>query len=81
VIIHVYHVTSLSVNLLFVPQLTQTGKKVEFWLDEFIVKDIHNNFIVVAKGILDLKEKMYKLCYFPKNDLGPTTIIEKTRKT
>ena len=50
-IIDMYRVLSLSANLLFVPQLTQVGKKVEFWPNPFVVKDTHNDFIVVI-GIL-----------------------------
>jgi hypothetical protein len=78
VITDVYHVPSLSANLLFVPQLTQTGKKVEFWLDWFVVKDMHNNFVVVIEGFLDPKDRLYKFCDFPKKDPGPTTLIAHT---
>lgn len=71
----VYHVPSMSANLLATPQLTQIGKKVEFWPDQFVVKDIHNNFVVVAEGFLDLKDRLYKFCDFPKKDLGSTALI------
>jgi len=65
-IIDVCHISSLSFNLLYVPQLNQTRKKVEFWLDWFVVKDMHNTFSIVTKGFFDLKDKLYNLCDFPK---------------
>lgn len=40
VISDVYHVPQLSANSLFVPQITQTSKKVEFWPNNFVLKDI-----------------------------------------
>ena len=36
-IVDMYHVPSLSAYLLFISQLTQTGKSVELWLDRFFV--------------------------------------------
>ena len=40
VISNVYHVPSLSEKLLSITQLTQIDKSIEFWLDQFIVKDL-----------------------------------------
>jgi hypothetical protein len=39
-IVNVYHVPNISSNLLYVAQLTQTGKIVEFWTDWFYVRDL-----------------------------------------
>jgi hypothetical protein len=63
----VYHVPSLSANLVFVPQLTHTSKKVEFWLDQCIVKDMHNNFVVSLKVFLILKIDCVISVAFPRN--------------
>jgi len=43
------------------------------------VKDMVNNIncIVVLLGILDPKDKLYKLCNFPKKDLGLIALIAK----
>jgi hypothetical protein len=35
-IVDIYHVPNLSANLLFVSQLTQKGKIVEFWPDQVL---------------------------------------------
>jgi hypothetical protein len=75
VITNVYHVPSLNANLFSVPQLTHTSKKVELWPNQFVVKDMHNAFVVFSKGFLNPKDKIYKLCDFPKKDPGPTTLI------
>jgi hypothetical protein len=64
VISNVYLVPQLSANLLHVPQITHIGKKVEFWPNNFVVKDIDNNFIVVFVGTLDPKEKLYEFYVF-----------------
>ena len=59
-IIDVYHVPSLSVNLLSISQLTHTGKIVEFWLDHFFVKYMNKYGLIVVEGILNSKDRMYK---------------------
>jgi hypothetical protein len=64
----VYHVATLSANLLFVPQLTEFGKKVEFLHDMFAMKNMNDNLVVVVEGILDPKDKPHKFCDFPKKD-------------
>jgi hypothetical protein len=64
VIIDVYHEPSLSVNLLSVLQLIQTGKKVELCHDRFVVKDINNGVVVKIEGILDPKDTLHKFCDF-----------------
>jgi hypothetical protein len=66
VIDNVYRVPSLGANFLFVPQLTHTRKKLEFW---------PNHFLVVNKGFVDPEDKLYKFCNFPKKCLGSTTLI------
>lgn len=47
VIIDTYHVPTFSVNLMSIPQPTQTHKEVEFWPNQFVVKYMHNNFVVI----------------------------------
>ena len=66
------YVPSLSVNL-WVPQLTHIGKKVEFWADWFIVKDV-NNWEVIAEGFLDHKE--HKFYDVPKKYFGTIAFID-----
>jgi hypothetical protein len=81
VITYIYHVPNLSANLLLVSQLTQTGKKVEFWRDKFILKDTNNDFEVVAVCILDRKDRRYKFCEFKgakKTKTGQFALIAKT---
>jgi hypothetical protein len=75
VIIDVYHVPIMSAILFYIPQLTQNGKMLEFWSDQFVVKDMHNKFVVVAKGILDLKGKLYNFFDPQKKVLGMTPLI------
>jgi hypothetical protein len=77
VINYVYYVPSLIANLLFIPQPTQTGKKVEF-SKSVCVKDMHNNSIVIVEGIIDHKDKLYKLCEFARKYPGPTACITKS---
>jgi hypothetical protein len=43
-------VPNLSANLLFVSQLTQTCKIVEFWLDRFYVHDLKKGKSIVVVG-------------------------------
>jgi hypothetical protein len=43
VITNVYRVPSLSSNSLYISQLAQTSKKVEFWPDQFVLKDVNNS--------------------------------------
>lgn len=78
VIIDVYHVPSLSVNLLPMPHLTQTSKKVEFSAYQYVVKALHNNFIVSIEGFLDPKNRLYNFCDHPKKDLKLTILIAQT---
>jgi hypothetical protein len=53
-------VPNISANLLFVAQLTQTGKIVEFWPDRFYVHDLKKGKSIVIGGILDPNENLYK---------------------
>ena len=41
----------------------------------FAMEDMHNNFIIVVEGVLNLKANFYKFYYFPIKDLGPTTFL------
>ena len=51
----VYHVPSMSANLLSISQLTKTNKTIEFWSDRFIMKDIRCGGETISFGILDPK--------------------------
>ena len=42
--------------------------------NQFVVKVV-NNWEIVAKGFLDLKDELYKFCDVPKRDIGSTTLI------
>ena len=56
-----YHVPSLSTNLLLVSRLTQIDKIVEFWLDQLFVKDMKNDRLIVTEGLIDSKDQVYKV--------------------
>jgi hypothetical protein len=43
-ITNVYRIPILSSNLLLVPQITQTGKKVEFWPNQFLCEGYAQQF-------------------------------------
>jgi hypothetical protein len=58
--------------------LTQNGNIVDFWLNQFLVKDLKNDNSIVAKGFLDSKDGKYKCCDLPQPDLGLTTLIAQT---
>lgn len=49
-IIKICDVPPLSSYLWYVPQIAQIGKKVEFWPNRFVMKDINNNIFNVAMG-------------------------------
>ena len=74
----VYHVPILSENQVSVAKLAKTKKVVEFQSDHFIVKDMTLCMKIVASGILDPKDRLYKLCDPPLNVsqmTGMTTLI------
>lgn len=41
-----FHVPSLSANLFLVSQLTKTRKLVKFCIDQFLIKNLKDGFIV-----------------------------------
>jgi hypothetical protein len=45
-------------------QITQSRKKIVFWLDKFLVKDISDGFKVIASGVVDEKIKLYSFKKF-----------------
>jgi hypothetical protein len=45
-------------------QNTQTGKKVEFWPNTWVIKDLNNQFSAVATGFVDHNSKLYKIDKF-----------------
>jgi hypothetical protein len=60
--VDVYHVPNLSSNMLFVTQLTQMHKIMEFWLDQFYVRDLKKGKSIVVDRILNPADNLYKLC-------------------
>jgi hypothetical protein len=60
---NVLHVPKLSINLLLVYQITQTGKKVEFTSNSISVLDMHDNSII-SIGEIDHKSRLYKFTKF-----------------
>ena len=64
---NVYHVLNLNANPLLFSQQTKTKNTVEFWSDNFIMKDLRLGRKIVASGILDPKDGLYKLCDPPMN--------------
>lgn len=75
-VVNVFHVPSLSVNLLSVSQLTYTDKIVEFWPDHFFIKDRKNPRPIIAKGVLDPKDKLYKFCDLSRLESRPTSATD-----
>jgi hypothetical protein len=66
---NVLHVPKLSMNLLYVYQITQKGKKVEFTSDSVSVIDMHDNSII-AIGEVDHKSRLYKFTKFSDDDFS-----------
>jgi hypothetical protein len=64
---NVLHVPNLSINLLSVYQITQTGKKVEFTSDSVSVIDMHDNSIIAIDEV-DHKSRLYKFTKFSEDD-------------
>ena len=73
--INMFHVPSLSVNLLLVSQPTQTGKIVEFYPDHFFTKDLRKHRSIITVESLDPKDQMYKFCDLPRPESKSTTLI------
>jgi hypothetical protein len=57
----VLHVPRGRPNLLSIYRITHTNKKVELWLDIWVVEDISGKFKVVASRYCDEFKCMYKL--------------------
>jgi hypothetical protein len=77
-IVDVYHVQNFSSNLLFVAQLTQTCKIVEFWIDQFYVRDLNKGKSIVVGGILDPKDNFYKFRDSTRLEPESTTLFSHT---
>jgi hypothetical protein len=60
---NVSHVPNISMNMLFVYQIIEKSKKVEFTLDSFFVLDMHDNPII-SIGEVDHKSRLYKFTNF-----------------
>jgi hypothetical protein len=60
---NVLHVPKISINLLSIYQITQTGKKFEFTSDLVFVLDMHDNSIIAISEV-DQKSRLYKLTKF-----------------
>jgi hypothetical protein len=57
----VLHVPGVGPNLLSIYHITHTNKKVEFWPNRWVIKDIDDGFKVVASRYCDESNHMYKL--------------------
>lgn len=64
-IIDMFHVPSLSANLLSISQLAQTSKIVEFWPNCFFIKDIKKDRSIIVEGVLYPKDQLYKFHNLP----------------
>jgi len=78
--VDVYHVPNLSVNLLFVAQLTQTCKIVEFWLNRFYFHDLKKGKSIFIGGLLDSIDSLYKFHDLTQIEPEPTTLVAHTKK-
>jgi hypothetical protein len=56
----VLHVPEVGPNLLSIYHIAHTNKKVEFWPNQLVVKDMNDGFEVVAFGYCDESNHMYK---------------------
>jgi hypothetical protein len=70
-IVEVYNLPNISVNLLFVSQLTQNGKIVEFLLD----RDLNKGNSIVVDTILDPMDNLYKFFDLNRHEFDPTALI------
>ena len=64
-IIDMFHVYCISINQLSISQLTQTNKIVELWPNHFFIKDLWKNKLIVANGVFDPKDWLYKFYNLP----------------
>jgi hypothetical protein len=51
---------------------------VEFWPDQFFVKDLKNGKSILSRGFLDSKDGLYKFCDSTQPDSEPTALISHT---
>ena len=65
---------SLSADLLCISQLTRADKIVEFWPNQFFIKNL-NDRSIIADGLLDPKDRWYKFCDLPQPESKLTTLI------
>lgn len=73
-IIDVFYVPSLSASLLSVSQLTKTRKIVKFQPDRFFIKNLKDR-LIIADGILDPKDRLYKFRDLPQPKSRMMTLI------
>jgi hypothetical protein len=55
----VLHVPRFGPNLLSIYRITHTNKRLEFWPDKWVMKDMSNFFKVVAARYFDESDQMY----------------------
>jgi hypothetical protein len=55
-------VPNISANLFSVAQLTHIGKIIEFWLNQFFVRDLKKGKYIVFNKILNMTDNLYKFC-------------------
>jgi hypothetical protein len=71
-------VPNLNANPLYVSQLTQKSKIVEFWPYQFYVHDLKKGKSIVAGGILDPTYSLYKFCDSTRPGPKPTALVDHT---
>jgi hypothetical protein len=65
-------------NLLYVSQLTQTGKIVEFFGHRFFVFYLNKGKLINVRGFLDLKDSLYNFCNMTRLESESTTLFSHT---
>ena len=79
-IIKVYHVPSLSMNMLFVSQLEQARKIIELWHDGFLIEYLKKDRSIVAKRVLNSKDRLYKVCDLSQPNTRPMALISQVHQ-
>jgi hypothetical protein len=77
------HDPRIGPNLLSIYDITHTNKKVEFWPNQWVIKDINDDFKVIASGYCDESDHKYKLgkSSSPSKQSGFSTMVANTNDT
>ena len=76
-IVDMFHVPSLSANMLFVSQLTQVRKIVELWHDRIFIKNLKGRSII-ADGLLNPKDWCISFVTYPNQNLSQRLWLPRT---